>query len=147
VKLPPYVKGCRGVVLDTMVFIYFFEDHPIFGPISEFLFDQAARGVFSASLTPVTAAELLVKPLRAGRTEIADRYRRALGSLPNLTVVNLTWEMGCMAGALRARYNLPLPDLLQVAAALRENRPTLVTNDKALKVIKEVRVVLLDDLR
>jgi len=38
-----------------------------------------------------------------------------------------------------------LPDLFQVACAM-ENGGTLITNDKALKRVSEVRVVLLDEI-
>ena len=34
------LDGRRGVVIDTMVFIYLFEDHPAFGDICENLFNQ-----------------------------------------------------------------------------------------------------------
>jgi predicted nucleic acid-binding protein len=46
-----------------------------------------------------------------------------------------------MAGSLRAKYALPLPDMLQVAIALREAQPTLITHDKALKRVKEAKVL------
>jgi len=38
-----------------------------------------------------------------------------------------------------------LPDLFQVACAM-ENGGVLITNDKALKRVREVRVVLLDEI-
>jgi len=50
-----------------------------------------------------------------------------------------------MAGALRARYRMPLPDMMQVAAALAHERPAIVTRDKALRKVEEVDVFLLDD--
>lgn len=140
------LRGRRGVLLDTMVFIHFFEDSPPHAETSERLLRQMAEGSFAGVVTPITAAELLVKPLRQKRMDLADRYRNALGSLTNLTHVPLSPDVGYMAGALRAAYGLPLPDMLQVAAAMLYPKPAIVTNDKALRRVAEVEVFLLDEL-
>jgi predicted nucleic acid-binding protein len=145
-KLPSILKGGHDVVLDTMVYIYFFEQDPQYGPACKSLMQQAADGVFSSIITPVTAAELLVKPLRSGRIDLADCYRDALRSLPNSKLVGLSPEAGFMAGALRAKYGLPLPDMLQVAIAMEKNSSALVSNDKAMQRIKEINVILLATL-
>ncbi len=55
-------------------------------------------------------------------------------------------EVGWMAGALRAKYKLPLPDMIQAAFALQSARPSLLTNDRTLRRVEEVDVFLLDDL-
>lgn len=144
-KIPEALRDARGVVLDTMVLIYLLEDHPHFAGPCEWLLQQAAAGVFSGLLTPITMAEVLVKPLQAGRLDLADRYRAALSNLPGIALCDLTSRAGTMAGALRARYRLPLPDMLQAACAL-EHGGVLVTNDQALATVKEVRIVLLGEL-
>lgn len=97
-------------------------------------------------ITPVTAAELSVKPLQSKQTALADRYRDALRSLSNIRLVGLSPEAGFMAGALRAKYNLPLPDMIQVAVAMERNSAALVSNGKALQRVKEINVILLDSL-
>lgn len=143
------VEGLRGshrAVIDTMVLIYYFEDSETYGDLAESVIADAARGVFEAIVTPVTAAELLVKPLQTARPDIADRYRTAMAHLDNTSRCSLSWDAGCMAGALRARYDLPLPDMLQVALAMEHGSCALITNDKALGRVEEVPVVLLDDL-
>lgn len=145
-KLPLLLQGGRDVVLDTMIFIYFFEDDPKYGRGCEWLLQQAAEGVFTGVITPVTAAELLVKPLQLKRHALADRYRDALRGLPNIRLVSLSPEAGFMAGALRAKYNLPLPDMIQTATAMEINSTALISNDKVLQRIKEVNVILLDSL-
>jgi predicted nucleic acid-binding protein len=55
----------------------------------------------------------------------------------------LSFETGLLAGSLRAKYGLPLPDMIQVACAMRSNTPTLITNDTAMEQIEEVEVFLL----
>jgi len=145
VKLPLPFHGSHGVVLDTMLFIYVLEDQPRFGALCERLLQRAADGDYTGLITPITMAEVLVRPLQAGRADLADRYRSALQNLAGVALCDLTWQAGTMAGALRAKYGLPLPDMLQAACAM-EHGGVLLTNDKALRKIGEVRVVLLDEL-
>jgi predicted nucleic acid-binding protein len=52
--------------------------------------------------------------------------------------------VGELAGALHAKYSLPLPDLIQAAVAMQSDHPGLITNDKILCRIDEIDVFLLD---
>jgi len=144
-KMPRRLKGRKGVVLDTMLFIYLFEDHPHYAPVCDFLFNQMTAGIFAGVVTPVTIAEVLLKPIKDRRVDIAERYQATLGTLPNLSPVLIDHELGAMAGALRAKYNLPLPDMFQVAAALHSEKPTLISNDKHLSKVTELDLVLLSE--
>jgi predicted nucleic acid-binding protein len=47
---------------------------------------------------------------------------------------------------LRATYNLKTPDALQVAAALHAGCDIFLTNDFGIKRVKEIHVLVLDDL-
>ncbi|MDD4018385.1 MAG: PIN domain-containing protein [Kiritimatiellae bacterium] len=143
--VPKALKGVRDAVFDTMVLIYLLEDHPTYAPVCESLFGLAEAGSLSGVITPITLAEVIVKPLKAGQPELADRYQNAIRNLPNITLGELSWKTGIMAGALRAKYGLALPDLFQAACAI-ERGGVLITNDKALKRVEEIRVVLLNDL-
>lgn len=140
------LRGREGVVLDTMLFVYFFEDTSRLADACGTLFESMAGGLFEGVATPITMAELLVKPLKENRPDIATRYRNALASMPNLRLSEIDPMLGCIAGALRAKYNLPLPDMLQLATAALSARPTLITNDTALKRVEDAEVFLLEDL-
>ena len=142
-KLPKRLAGRKGVVLDTMIFVYLFEDSPQFGSVSEFILEQGRLGKFESIVTPITAAELMVKPLQKKRYDLADRYRFALRSMQNVVPVAFSFETGLLAGSLRAKYGLPLPDMIQVACAMQSKTPTLITNDKAMDQIDEAEVFLL----
>lgn len=141
------LRGRTGVVLDTMLFVYLFEDTPGFAAKCEAIVEHMARGLFTGVVTPITTAELLVKPIREKRPDLAMHYRNALAGMPNLVHSTIDHEIGAMAGALRAKYRLPLPDLIQVASALKFDHPTLVTNDRALRHVSEVDVLLLESMR
>jgi predicted nucleic acid-binding protein len=147
VKALEKLRGRPGVLLDTMVFIYLFEDVPAYAPVCENLLSRMTTGWFGGIATPITLAELIVKPLQQGRGDVADRYRNAVSGLRNLAIEPLGPDAGYIAGALRAKYRLPLPDLLQCAAALGHPRPAVVTNDRELRKVEEVEVFLLEDMR
>lgn len=138
--------GKGRVVLDTMFWIYLFEDDPRYGALCQDIANLVSAGRFRAVVTPVTVAEVLVKPIEKNRPDIADRYRNSLESLEHVDRMPVTFETGCLAGALRAKYGLPLPDMIQAACALTASDPVLLTNDKALRRVTELRVLLLDDL-
>jgi predicted nucleic acid-binding protein len=142
-KLPKRLIGRKGVVFDTMVFIYLFEDSPEFGAVCDFILREVQSGKIEGVVTPITAAEILVKPLQHKRHDLADRYRLALRSMRNLFPIPLSFETGLLAGSLRAKYGLPLPDMIQIACAMKSETPTLVSNDKAFQQIEEVEVFLL----
>ena len=96
-------------------------------------------------ITPVTAAEILVRPLEQGRQDLADKYRLALGNLRNIEAVGLPFEIGFLAAGLRAKYRMPLPDMVQAACAMTGKEPTLITNDRSLRKLEELTVLLLND--
>lgn len=110
------------------------------------MFNQIKDGLFSAIVTPITAAEVLVKPLKMGQLSIADNYRNAIRNMPNLSNIKFDTEIGFMAGSLRAKYALLLPDLFQVAAALAQPANALITNDRDIQRVQETEVFLLSDL-
>ena len=133
-------------MIDTTIWIYLFEDHPRLARACERLVGEMGAGAFAGVVTPITLSELLVKPLRMGRPDVADRYRMALRTTVGLTLRPLDAEAGWVAGALRAKYGLPLPDMFQAAAAMREPAACLVTDDKDLRKVTEIQVILVDDL-
>ena len=51
-----------------------------------------------------------------------------------------------MAGSLKAKYGLPLPDMFQVAAALAQPANAIITNDRDIQRVRETDVFLLSDL-
>ncbi len=50
------------------------------------------------------------------------------------------------AAQVRAKYNILLPDALQIATALINGCDTFLTNDPALQQVTELRILVLGDL-
>jgi predicted nucleic acid-binding protein len=136
----------HGVVIDTMVFIYLFEDHNDYAERCEHIIGRMSEGLFTGVVTPITAAEILVKPLKQEHFAIADRYRDAIKNLPNVILPEINIEIAFMAGSLKAKYAMPIPDMFQAAMALYFPAQALITNDRAMQRIKEIDVFLLDKM-
>ena len=51
-----------------------------------------------------------------------------------------------MAGSLRAKFGMPLPDMFQVAAAWAQPANAIIKNDRGTQRVRETDVFLLSDL-
>ena len=71
---------------------------------------------------------MLVHPLREGRPELAEEYRKILLQSPALTAIPLDEGIAEGAAELRARHNLRTPDAIQIATAIRSGASWLLTN-------------------
>jgi predicted nucleic acid-binding protein len=133
------------VGIDTSIFIYQVEDSPRYATLSEEALNALSNGVFRGITSILTFMEVAVRPLQLGRHDAADEYELLLSSFPNLLVVELNRACARRAAELRATYRLRPADSLQVAACLQHGATALLTNDKGLRRIQELEVVMLDD--
>lgn len=138
------VKG-KTVFLDTAPLIYFIEKnsryHELMKPVISLIDAQDAQGVTST----ITLLEVLVHPLRDGNKKLAGRYKEILLSSNGLLTYEVSHEISERAALLRAKYGLRTPDAIQLATALVAKADCFLTNDPALKKVKDVKVIVLDD--
>lgn len=138
------VKG-KTVFLDTAPFIYFIEKHSryhdLIKPVIYLIDAQESQGVTST----ITLLEVLVHPLRDGNKKLADQYKAILLSSNGLMTYEVSHEISERAALLRAKHGLRTPDAIQLATALILKADCFLTNDPALKKVKELKVVVLDD--
>jgi predicted nucleic acid-binding protein len=140
------IRG-RRIALDTMAFIYLFEDDPVYASILKPLFHAVERGDIHAVTSTLTIAECLVHPLRKADHRLAATYRMVFRTFPNLTVVPVSEDVAEQAAILRARVGLRTPDAVQVATALSSGVGCLVTNDEGLRAVPKPEVLVLEDFR
>lgn len=134
------------LVLDTNCLIYALDDpQSARGAwLAKTVVRPTVEGALQVSISTVTLAELLVRPYSAGDAARASALRRALETLPGLTVVPLTADIASAAAQLRASAGLRLPDAMIVATAASLGAAVL-TNDQDLnKPGLSVPVLLLD---
>jgi predicted nucleic acid-binding protein len=133
--------------LDTSIFIYHLEAHPVYLPVTQALLERVEAGRWEAVTSTVTVMELTVRPWQLDRPAVARGYEALLAHFPNLVLANVTRDVARRAAQLRAHYHIRPADALQVATALIHNATAFVTNDRLLTRLSPVLdVVVLDDL-
>ena len=133
------------VGLDTSVFIYHVERTTPFATPAGFILDELARGTFAGVTSVITLMEVAVQPLQVGRADAALEYDALLANYPNLAVVDITRAAAWRAAHLRARYRLRAPDAMQMGTCMEHNATAFVTNDRDLRRVMELEVLLLGD--
>ncbi len=145
-KLADALSGVTRIGLDTAPIIYLIEEHPDYLPIVAPLFEQIDAGVYTAVTSTITVAEVSVMPLRLNRPEIQSQYLDLLLHSVNFETKPIDAALAQAGAALRAHYNIRLPDALQLAAALDAGCEVFVTNDAALTRVSEIRVLVISEL-
>ena len=132
--------------LDTSIFIYHFEAHPDYLPLTRRILKEVESGRRQAVTSTVTLMELTVLPWRINRPDIARQYEILLTNFPNLQIIEVSREVARRAAQLRAEFNIRPADALQVGTAFTNEATVWVSNDKKLRRLASiVDVVILDD--
>jgi len=141
------IREFKTVALDTQVFIYHFQENPIYLPLTSMIFEAIEHEETLASTSVMTLMELLVKPMREGNAKAVEEYRFALETFPNLTLRSVDAAVSEKAAEIRATYNLRSPDAIQLASAITSNAEVFFTDDARLKRIQDIRIVQLKEYR
>ena len=139
------LKG-KIIGLDTMVFIYHFEENQVYSPLTFSIFESLEKGNFKGITSILTLLEVLVKPKRENDSLLVERYKLLFETFPNLQVKTLNENIADIASTLRANYNINTPDAIQVATSLETQADIFITNDISLKKVKEIKVLLLSEM-
>ena len=134
----------KKVALDTVIFIYAFEEHPLYLPLIKPLFQEVERGKILAVTSTISLVECLVQPFRAKALELAARYKILFRDFPHLSIIPVTEEIAEKAAWLRAQYQLKTPDAIQLATAFESGCYGFLTNDEDLPQLKEIQVFVLN---
>jgi hypothetical protein len=89
----PEIDGHAKVGIDSMLFIYLFEDNPDFSYICAFILGDIASGKRNGVTSSVTLLEILVKPERDGNQAAVNDYEEILMNFPNLEMINVDSEI------------------------------------------------------
>jgi predicted nucleic acid-binding protein len=140
VTLADAIPDGAAVLVDTAPIIYTLEANPLAARF-ESVFEAIDAGRIFAIVTPVTLAEVVAGPLRAGRDDLAERYRRAITTTPAWSMHDVDAELAMLAARMRLRHRLRLPDAIQLAAALREGCFGLVTHDRDFGSVTDLAIL------
>jgi predicted nucleic acid-binding protein len=128
-SLADQIPDGATVLIDTNPIIYMFEGNQLGAPF-ESIFAAIDAGRIQALVTPVTLAEVVTGPLKAGKEALAERYRQALCAGTGWSLREIDADIAVLAARLRVRHRLRLPDAIQVAVAVHEGCHALVTHDR-----------------
>lgn len=135
-----------SLFIDTAPIIYYIEAHPQFGPLAKEVFDSFLSGRITAYSSVLTLTEVLSKPIESGDAKLARKFSDFLEYGKNLKLMEITLTIAKRAGILRGNYSiLRALDAIQIAAALDAGADVFITNDKKLKRMKEIKVLVLSD--
>ena len=101
-------------------------------PLARHLFARIADAgdPLAGYLSVVSAAEMLIRPIRAGAAHLTYVHTFLRG-YPNLHVLPVDLDVALEASNIRALTRLPLPDAFLVASALLSGCEAIVTNDES----------------
>jgi predicted nucleic acid-binding protein len=129
--------------LDTVVFIYFIEEHPQYLPLIEPLFTAIDAGALEGVTSSLTLLETLVIPYRVGNAPLAERYEALLTRSRGIRMLDLDRALLRTAAQLRAGLRVSTPDAIQLGAALAARCSAYLTNDRELPPVPGLKILQL----
>ena len=145
-KLSDEINQIGTIFIDTAPIIYYIEAHPRFGPLAKEVIDACQYRVLIAYSSVIILTEVLPKPVQEGREDLADRFAEFLIRGKNFNLIAISTDIAEKAGRLRGKYPfLKAMDAIQLAAAIHKNVDAFLTNDKSLKQVKELKILMLSD--
>jgi predicted nucleic acid-binding protein len=145
VEIERLLKNHKRIALDTAPIIYYIEEHKVYGKIINKIFkiiSNTSDYVFSSVITLI---EVMTYPLRESKIEIADKYEQFLLNSDNFILFPIDSIIAKKSAELRAKYGIKTPDAIQLSVAIENSGSLFITNDKNLKKVKEIDVLVLDD--
>ncbi len=136
----------RRIFLDTNPLIYLIEDtEPFAEKVDGFIFSEWLRDAEFYTST-VTDIEFLVVPYKCNDFETIDAYWEFLRQFDVLKSF-ITETIAVTAAKIRAKYTgIKTADSMQLAAAIESSCDVFLTNDKQLKQVEEVKVLLVEEM-
>lgn len=120
------------VYWDTMLFIYWLEAHPKYGPQVEQIYRRMAKRSDTLCTSVFTLGEILTGAYKANGQEQAQRIRRFFQS-DALQLLPFEAKTADRYATIRAGHNVSPADAIHLASASLANVDVYLTNDIGLK--------------
>lgn len=135
------------VAMDTAVFIYHFEENPVYIELTQQILDLIVSHKVNAVCSELVLLEILVHPYKNKRNDLVDHYEILLNNFPHLTLQPINRSILRTAAQLRVKYQIKTPDAIHLATAILHNAEVFIGNDKNLSKVSEIKVVNLEQFR
>lgn len=130
------------VFFDTNIFIYMIEGHGARSARVKGIVERMSQRHDDLLTSALTLGEILVKPLSAGDTALADRYESLLNS-PGVSVVPFDRLASRAYAEIRQDRAIKPPDAIQLACAAAARADLFITNDERLsrKIVPGIQFI------
>lgn len=145
-KISDALKGTQLMGFDTAPLIYYVENHPSYADVMQVIIDRLDDGHLQAIGSFIILTEVLIQPIRVNNHALAQKYETILLKSAGFQLIPIAESVSRRAAILRATYNLRTPDAIHIATAIEAGCDAFLTNDKGLKRVSEIRILLLDEL-
>ena len=132
--------------IDTSAFIYFVEHNPRYVSVVREVFRRIDAGHLIGRSSIITLTETLTMPKRVADATLERTYRLMLFESRNFQLLDVNAAIADSAADLRARHNLRTPDAIQIATALAGGCEAFLTNDRDLRRVNALDILILDEL-
>jgi predicted nucleic acid-binding protein len=116
---------------DTMLFIYWLEDHPRYGSRVQQIFERMRDRQDQLCTSAFAVGETLVGFHKRGAFEAAARVRNFFRQ-DSVEVIAYTLETADLYAGIRAKVGISSVDAIHLACAATANTDLFLTNDKNL---------------
>lgn len=134
------------VYWDSMLFIYWLEDHPHYAKQVDAIHSRMKEREDRLITGAFTFGEVLAGTYRKGRAELADQFRTLLRSVV-AEVVPFTVETADHYARIRGALDATPADAIHLASAAQAGTDLFLTNDKSLvgKIVPGIQFIAMLD--
>ena len=133
------------VYVDTAIVIYTVENHPSYWQLLQPLWSKLRNREVQIFSSELLIMETLTGPLRDNNQQLLQDYERFLFQ-SGMVLVPISQNLLKEAAQLRATTNLRTPDAIHVATALDTESTLFLTNDRRIRQIPNLSVIVLQDV-
>lgn len=134
------------VYWDSMLFIYWLEDHPQYAKQVDAIHSRMKQRQDRLITGAFTFGEVLAGTYRKGRAELADQFRTLLRSVV-AEIVPFTVETAEHYARIRGALGATPADAIHLACAAQAGTDLFLTNDKSLvgKIVPGIQFIAMLD--
>ncbi len=78
--------------------------------------------------------------------KLVCKYEDLLTNSKGLILTDMDKNIAVESAKLRVKYRIKIPDAIQITSGLVNGAKAFITNDSNLKKIKEIKVIVLEDI-
>jgi len=134
------------LMIDTAPFIYYIEKHEKYFSVIKPIFQKIDNFEISAITSIISLIEVLVQSKEKSNEELEKQYLNILLENDNLEVISIDENIAKKAADIKVKYDLKIPDAIQIATGIIHECDSFLTNDKQLKKVAELNILILSDL-